>query len=353
MNGEPNYWRSTTLSRRRLLRGASVGFASVAGAALLACRSASKPAPVSTSSASSSDHPQSGGTYNAYANINLGIIDPQGGSAQSANIAFGAIYSHPLQLKTSPDPQTFLTRQVVGEWATGTESPDGLSWTFKIQPGAKFHDVPPVSGHPVESTDVKASFTRAFAKPENTYKGLFPMIDPAQIETPAPDTVVFKLKYVYGPFPETMAGSGVELMPREALAGSYDPAKTMIGSGPFMLDSYTPDVAVVMKKNPNWYVSGLPYVDAIRAAIVPDPAQALAQFTAGNLDELHPAPNDVNTAKQNNPKATAVTQQNTTSYAFFGHMNDPASPWHDIRIRQAVSMALDRDTLKRVIQRPG
>jgi len=350
---EPYYWkaaRSAGYSRRRVLRGAALGLAAISGGALLACKSTGKgTAPGAATSSSGGGSPQPGGTYNSYANQNLGIFDPQGGSAQSANIALGPVYSHPLQLKTSPDPQTFLARQVVGEWATSSESPDGQTWTFKLQPNAHFHDVAPVNGHAVESTDVKASFTRAFAKPENSYKSLYPMIDPAQIETPTPDTVIFKLKYVYGPFPETMAGSGTELMPREALAGSYDPAKVMIGSGPFMLDSYTPDVAVVMKKNPAWYQAGLPYADTVRGAIIPDPAQALAQFTAGNLDELRPAPNDVNTAKQTNPKATGIAQQNTTSYAFFGHMNDPASPWHDIRIRQAVSMALDRDTLKRVV----
>ena len=350
---EPNYWQrvaAARLGRRRLLRAIALGLTAVSGGSLLACRSAGRTAQqTAAGSSNSGGTPHPGGTYNGYVNVNLGIIDPQGGSAQSANIALGSIYSHPLQIKAGTDPQVFLNRQVIGEWASSAESPDGQIWTFKIQPGARFHDVAPVNGHAVEAADVKASFTRAFAKPENTYKGLYPMIDPAQIETPAADTVVFKLKYVYGPFPETMAGSGVELMPREVLTGSYDPAKVMIGSGPFRLDSYTPDVAVVLKKNPSWYQSGLPYVDSVRGAIIPDPAQALAQFTAGNLDELHPAPNDAGTAKQNNPKATAVTQQNTTSYAFFGHMNDPASPWHDIRIRQAVSMAIDRDTIKRVV----
>ncbi|HTE84811.1 MAG TPA: ABC transporter substrate-binding protein, partial [Dehalococcoidia bacterium] len=261
----------------------------------------------------------------------------------------GSAYSRPLSFKSGLNEQIILSRETEGEWAVSAESPDGQSWTFKIQPGAKFHNVPPVNGHPIESADVKASFTRAFAKPENTYKSLYPMIDPAQIETPAPDTIVFKLKSAYGPFKETMAGSGVELMPREASSGTYDPAKVMIGSGPFILDSFTPDVAYVLKKNPAWYKQGLPYLDSVRGAIIPDSAQALAQFTAGNLDDLKPGPNDVNTARQNNPKASVISQTNTMSYAFFGHMNDPASPWHDIRIRQAVSMAIDRDTIKKVI----
>lgn len=353
MRDESNYWQprlSARHSRRRLIRVAGLGAAALSSAALLACGTKTQPGASSSGQGQASNGaPQSGGTFNTYANVNLGIIDPQGGSAQSANGVLGPVYSHPLQFKAALDEQTILNRETMAEWAVSAESPDGQTWTFKIQPNAVFHNVAPVNGHAVESTDVKASFTRAFAKPENTYKSLYPMIDPAQIETPAPDTVVFKLKSVYGPFKETMAGSGVELMPREVLAGSYDPTKVMIGSGPFMLDSYTPDVAYVLKKNPTWYKKGLPYVDSVRGAIIPDPAAALAQFTAGNLDELRPAPNDVATAQQNNPKASVISQTNSTSYAFFGHMNDPASPWRDIRIRQAVSMAIDRDTIKRVV----
>jgi peptide/nickel transport system substrate-binding protein len=348
-----NYWQRQMrgrYSRRSVLRATALGAAAMSTSALLACGTKSgAPSQSTTKGSTAGGSPQSGGTYNTYNNVNLGIIDPQGGSAQSANGVLGPVYSHPFQFKSSSDQQTILSRDVVAEWAVSGESPDGQTWTLKIQPNLKWQNVAPVNGRAVDSADVKASFTRAFAKPENTYKGLYPMIDPAQIETPSADTVVFKLKFVYGPFKETMAGSGVELMPREALAGTYDPAKVMIGSGPFMLDSYTPDVAYVLKKNPTFYQQGRPYVDTVRGSIVPDPAQALAQFTAGNLDELRPAPNDVNTAKQNNPKATVISQVNSTSYAFFGHMNDPASAWHDIRIRQAVSMAIDRDTIKKVV----
>jgi peptide/nickel transport system substrate-binding protein len=352
---QSDYWRRLGFrqSRRRMIQLAGLAVTAAYAPALAACANRSSGGASGKSGASqgqtSGSSPRPGGTFNTYANVNLGILDPQAGSAQSGNPVLGPVYSHPLQFKAGLNEQTILSRDTMGEWAVSAESPDGQTWTLKIQPNATFHDVPPVNGHPVQAEDVKASFTRCFAKPENTYKSLYPMIDPNQIETPAPDTVVFKLKYVYGPFKETLAGSGMELMPREALAGNYDPAKVVIGGGPFLLDSYTPDVAYVLKRNAKWYQSGLPYVDSIRGAIISDPSAALAQFTAGNLDEIHPAPNDVPTAKQSNPKSTAISQTNSTSYAFFGHMNDTSSPWHDIRIRQAVSMAIDRDTIKRVV----
>ena len=97
-------------------------------------------------------------------------------------------------------------------------------------------------------------------------------------------------------------------MPREAVAGAYDPAKKIIGSGPFLFDSYTPDVAIVFKKNPDYFEKGQPYVDAVKATIVPDAAQRMAQFTGGHLDWLNVAStNDVPTMTQSNPKAETTT----------------------------------------------
>ena len=348
---DDTYWsrvRNRRFSRRAILRGGAAGLVGVAGFSLLACGSTKKSASQPAAGAAS-QQPQAGGTLNAYNNINLGPLDPHFGAGNSSNIVLDAVYSRPFQYKSGTTADTFLKYEIEGDAISSAESPDGQTWTMKLQPKARFHNIAPVNGHAVESADIKATFTRAFSIPQNSFKSLIPMIDPAQIETPAPDTVVFKLKYAYGPFRETLAGSGVWVMPREALAGSYDPAKVTIGSGPFTLDSYTPDVALMLKKNPTWFRSGLPYVDSVRGAIIPDAAQQIAQFTGGNLDELHPAPNDLSTVKQNNPKATVLSQPYSNAYAFFGHMNDAASPFRDIRVRQALSMAVDRATLKKVI----
>ena len=349
--GDRSYWErfgARSYTRRGILRAGSLGTVGLASMALLGCSTNKQAAGQAAAGNPTSQAPQTGGTFNTSNNSNVAVLDPQGGASSSSSILITSVYSRPFKYKAGTDPQTYLNYQAVSDLAVSAESPDAQTWTLKLQPNARFHDIPPVSGHPVQAEDVKASFTRAFAQPRNTYKSLIPMIDPAQIQTPDPDTVVFKLKYPYGPFRETLTGSGVEVMPREALAGAYDPLKVVIGSGPFLMQDYTPDVALILKKNPAWFQPGLPYVDQVRAAIVPDASQQIAQFTAGNLDVIRPQPNDVATVKQNNPKAAFISQLGS-SYAFFGHMNDPASPWKDVRIRQAVSMSLDRAAIKKVI----
>jgi ABC-type transport system substrate-binding protein len=182
---------------------------------------------------------------------------------------------------------------------------------------------------------------------KNPNRGDIDMMDPAQIETPAPDTVVFKLSYPYAAFPKILAGPKYGwILPREAADGSYDPAKQMIGSGPFLLDNYTPDVAFTFKRNPDWYVKDRPYIDGIDYAIIPDAAQQLAQFTAGNLDELDAIDGkDVDTARKQNPKAVFFTADSNQQHALVGQLGDPSSPWNDVRVRHALSMLIDRQAI--------
>jgi peptide/nickel transport system substrate-binding protein len=352
MDEESPYWRRAALarrSRRSFLRGTALVFAGVSGGALLACGQSKKPAPAARSTSSGgAGQPRSGGTYNTFVNANLSGLDPMVGSSASAGIVTNSTYVPLFRFKTSTDPRTALNLEPENDLATSIESPDGLTWTVKLRTDAVFHNIPPVNGHPLTSEDVKATFQRAFATPNNTMISLINMVDPNQITTPAPDTVVFKLKNVFGPFHLTLAGSG-GMMPREALAGTFDPGKVVIGSGPLMWDSYTPDVAISLKKHPGWFEKGQPYVDGVRITIIPDPAQQLAQFSAGHLDSMRPAAKDLPTAKQNNPKATVLGVPSSRSWVYFGHMDRPNTAFYDINVRKALSMAMDRATIAKTI----
>src|SRR6266536_5397811 len=96
-------------------------------------------------------------------------------------------------------------------------------------------------------------------------------------------------------------------MPREGTSGGFDLSKKMIGSGPFIFDTYTPDVAITFQKNPDWFEKGKPYVDSVRVPIIPDAAQRIAQFTGGHVDYMNvPTTNDVATMTQSNPRAEII-----------------------------------------------
>lgn len=255
-----------------------------------------------------------------------------------------------FRFKMGPDPQTAINHEVENDLASSVESPDALTWTIKLRPDAKFQNIAPVNGHAVEAEDVKATFVRALSLPANPSRGALGFIDPNQIQMPASDTLVFKLKFPYGPFLNTIAAPTYgRILPREAQTDAYDPAKQLIGSGPFILDSYQPDVQLVFKKNPDYYEKELPSVDAVRLAIVPSEAQNVAQFTAGSLSATRVSQTDSDQAKKSNPRAVTITEPATSSQLLYFQLGDPSSPFLDVRLRRAISMALDRGTMSKVL----
>ncbi|MGH2586969.1 MAG: ABC transporter substrate-binding protein [Dehalococcoidia bacterium] len=342
--------RSTHLARRRVLRATVLGGAGLGGLALLACRGDSSgtarqaTAEVGRSETRAATQEQAlpGGTYNWFIAANPPSLDPHRTSAVTTMTSVSPVMSRLLRFKSGKDVAAGYNRETQPDLAQTVESPDAVTWTVKLRQGAAFHNVPPVNGHAVEAEDVKASFTRAL-DPKNPNRGSLTFIDPAQIETPATDTVAFKLTHPYAPFPKLLA-SGVYswIFPREALAGDYDPAKQIIGSGPFLFESFTPDVAATYTKNPAWFEQGKPYVDSVRRAVVPDPAQRLAQFSAGNLDAVGVPLDDLETMRRRNPEAELITERDQGGPVLYFQLDEPSSPWQDARLRRAVSLAIDR-----------
>jgi peptide/nickel transport system substrate-binding protein len=327
---------------------------SASGAAFLACSSRGKPsAPSGASGPSGSTATQpakQGGVFTAYVQYNP-PLDPQKVSAGAQTIV-GGVMSRVFRFKTGLDPQVITNHDVESDAGLSAESPDAITWTIKLRPDAKFSNTSPVNGRPLEAEDIKATYTRALAQATgNPNRGSLNMIDPAQIQTPAKDTVVFKLTYPYAPFRQTLGSPAYSwIYPREVLTGGYDPAKTVIGSGPFTLDGVQPDVAYIYKKNPAYFDAPHVYLDGFRYAVVPDAAQQLAQFTAGTIDELNNiAISNLDAVKQSNPKAAVLKVADGRPFPIYFQLGDPESPFQDIRVRQAISQAIDRDALGKVI----
>jgi peptide/nickel transport system substrate-binding protein len=357
MSEEPSYWLTQAariLSRRRTLAlGWAGGVVAVAGACSRSTPGSTRNTGAPTGN-SATPAPQLGGTLAIRLGSNPPTLDPHRTTSGPTEGLVGTVASRLLQYRTGADPRVAEDHQVEGDLALNFETQDAATWTVKLRQGARFHNLPPVNGHAVEAEDVKATFIRALDA-KNPGRSALDMIDPDGIQTPSTDTIVFKLRYAYAPFQYALASSTYGwILPREALAGSYDPSKQMIGSGPFLADTFTPDVSFNFKRNPDWYTPGRPYIDGIRTAIIPDIGQARAQFTGGHLDIFgtsgEPIPvTDLDTLRHDNPKAQVIRTDPSTAQILYFHLGDPASPFQDIRVRRAFSMALDRDALAKAV----
>jgi peptide/nickel transport system substrate-binding protein len=354
MNGKSysGYWSRGRLSRRRLLATGAAGSGALAlslGAAGCAGRPASQSSqPSGTPGAQT--QPNTGGTLNLATNSD-GVLDAQKTSSGPGGPVSG-VQSRLFRFITGATPTVGQNHDLENDLGVSAESPDAVTWTIKLRPDAKFQNIPPVNGHAVEAEDIKSTFQRALdPATSNPNRGSLLMIDPAQIQTPDKQTIVFKLLYPYSPFHKMLGSTSYSwIFPREAYAGAYDPLKTVIGSGPFLIDSIQPSVATTVKRNPDWFDKPRPYLDGARTAVIPDTNTTRAQFGAGNLDTLvldNTA--DFQTYSQANPKATVVKAIDGRSFPLYLQLGDLSSPFQDVRVRRALSMAIDRETIGKAI----
>ncbi|HMB86123.1 MAG TPA: ABC transporter substrate-binding protein, partial [Methylomirabilota bacterium] len=181
--------------------------------------------------ATAADTPRRGGVLLAVIGADPPSLDPHQEST-FANIELVApLYSTLLQL----DPYNYP--KIIGDLATDWKiSPDGLTYTFKLHPGVKFHD-----GSPLTSADVKASYDKIIFPPagvrsvrQNAYTAV------GQVEASDPATIVFKLKFPSASLLANLASPWNVIFPKAYLDRDPNYFKThAIGTGPFKFKGYT------------------------------------------------------------------------------------------------------------------
>jgi peptide/nickel transport system substrate-binding protein len=121
-----------------------------------------------------------------------------------------------------------------------------------------------------------------------------------------------------------------------------DLKKRMIGTGPFILREHERKVKAVLVSNPDYFEKGFPYINEYRILSTPDAATRLAAFRTGQSDILGlQSLADAETVRKTNP--TAVVQEVNPVQTFFGlALSQDKPPFNDVRVRRAISMAIDR-----------
>jgi ABC-type transport system substrate-binding protein len=147
------------------------------------------------------------------------------------------------------------------------------------------------------------------------------------------------------------------ILPTEA-ESRYDIRNTPLGSGPFYVSQYSGSIGWTLKRNPNYFDKERPYIDELQRPIIPEYANALAQFRSGNildmtndLRKIHAE--DILPTKRDIPALNMyqVDPEGSVRFIRFGWKPTPAekTPFRDERVRQAFSMSWDRDTWLDVI----
>jgi peptide/nickel transport system substrate-binding protein len=252
--------------------------------------------------------------------------------SQLVRFPSGPEQHHPADFSILPD--------LAEKW---TVSPDGRTYTFSLRRGVRFHQKPPVNGREVVADDVKYSLERFSAK-----SGFRARLEPVQaIDVVDRHTVRIVLKEPYAPFLNHLASpSFAVVLPREAEQQfkDFNQPEAVIGTGPFVLKSYEKGVRVVFDRNPDYFVKGLPYLDGVVLDVVPDAAARLALLRAGKTEFPHIwgwlSPEEGKSLRKTNPEMVITPYQVMAQAMIYFRTDQP--PFNDVRVRRAVSLAIDR-----------
>ena len=130
--------------------------------------------------------------------------------------------------------------------------------------------------------------------------------------------------------------------------GDLKKVETAIGTGPFILERYEPNVKSVFKRNPDYYREGQPYVDGVEWLVVPDESTGLAMYRTGQIDcgpgtSWAVRQQDLDSLKKTSPQLMYLDFQSQSGHVITMRTDMP--PFNDVRVRRAISHAIDRQAL--------
>ncbi|MCA3560842.1 MAG: ABC transporter substrate-binding protein [Aestuariivirga sp.] len=299
------------------------------------------------------DAPKQGGQAIITFNNDLTTLDPQVGYDWQNWSVIKSIFDGLMDYK----PGTTELEPDLAE--SYTVSDDGLTYTFTLRDGVKFHN-----GRPMTSSDVKYSFERAVnpatQSPGGGYFGMIAGYDDVAggkattlsgIETPDDKTVIFKLTRPDATFLHLMAINFGYVVPKEEVekAGA-DWGKNPVGTGAFKFVEWVPGQSIKLERNKDYYKPNTPYLDAITFEFGQDPTVAVLRLKKGEIDivgdGIPPAQFAELTADPANKDLIVVGDQLQTGYVT---MNVTQPPFDNIKVRQAVNMAINKDRIVRLI----
>lgn len=224
--------------------------------------------------------------------------------------------------------------------ATHWENPDDRTWVFHLRKGVKFHDGSDFTAEDViyslehmrDPTDLdpSASSVDGFMPDIESFEALDDYT--VQIVTPKPDATLL------GWF----AWSRWSVITSKDFYENFTPSTQINGTGPFKLVEYIPNDRVVFERFEDYWKPDQPYVDKITLKIIPDEAARIAALRAGEIDGTRVSSADIILPLQDDPNINIVTGVTGQNRVIQVSVKGDGKPWDDIRVRQAMSMALNR-----------
>jgi peptide/nickel transport system substrate-binding protein len=289
--------------------------------------------------------PKSGGTFRFAFTADPPHLDPALTSSYAMQAVVTPVYNRLMRGKWMGelDPFDPWKVEVTTDLVEKYETPDPQTYVFKLHPGVKFHNIAPVNGRELLAEDVRYSYERF--RTTGVWTESFKVID--RIDVTDKTTVTIKLKEPAAYFlTSPLAENATLIQPRELVEADGDLKKRAIGTGPLVLKEFTPKTRIIWERHPEYFIKGRPYMDRMEWAIIPDTAAQLAAFRSGQFEATASGLqiDQIDGLLKTNPDTVVLRsdpQFSIFQWAF--RMDKP--PFNDVRVRRAVSMAMDRQLL--------
>jgi len=263
------------------------------------------------------------------------------GSTGPAQMVLGGIYESLLRFDDKLQPQPNLATA----W---TVAKDGLTYTFKLKQGVSWHD-----GKPFTADDVVFTCDRFMRALNPRFR--VGLLSVSSIKALDAHTVEFKLNYPFAAFLGLFDTSSCSIAPRH-LFENVDLGKpltgTPVGTGPYKFKAWVRGSHIHLVRNEAYHDAGFPKVDNVYWHVIPDGASRAAAFETGKLDVLPGGTVEYfDVQRLSRLPGVSVTQKGWEKFAPLAHawINHRVPLLQDLRVRQALTIAIDREQLAKVV----
>src|SRR6266508_6987980 len=286
--------------------------------------------------------PRRGGVLIAAIAADAPSLDPHQEQTFATIELVAPLYSTLIQIDPLSYPK--IIGDAASEWKIAG---DGLTYTFKLRQGIRFHD-----GSPLTATDVKATYDKIVFPPagvRSIRKTAYSAI--ASIEAPDPTTVVFKLKFPSASLLANLASPWNVIYPKKYLdKGPNYFKRNVVGSGPFKFKHYTRGSTFEGERNPDYYVKDRPYLNGYKFFISTETSVRAAAIRSGRAYiEFRDLPHSEADAIKKQLGDKVVVQETPMVGQFGIGIQNTVKPFTDIRVRKALTLGLDRYTGGKVL----
>jgi len=224
--------------------------------------------------------------------------------------------------------------------ASMPEQPDSMTYIFKLQP-AKWENKAPLNGRALTADDIVKNWARFSTEHPNRTL----MADVQKVEAVDPSTVKFTLSKPLGPFIAHIGYQGNFYIQPYELFGTGKLEKDMWSAGPFIFKGYDVGSKVSFERNPDYFVKDRPLLSKVEYDLIPDASTTISALRSKQIDTLFwsgiVGPRDVDSLKKDLPDATFLPYPRQGNEWIGMDLGDPR--FQDKRVRQAISMAMNRD----------